>query len=70
MGGVTMEMYIFHSVVIIGLVRFLDITRLSVPDWTKVIVCYGLTFAVAWLYHLYINPYILKLEKKILPLLK
>lgn len=69
-GGVTMEMYIFHSVVIIGLVRFLDITRLSVPDWTKVIACYGLTFAVAWLYHLYINPYILKVEKKILPLLK
>ena len=69
-GGVSMEIYVFHSLVIIGLVRFVDITGIALPDWTKVLGCYLITIPLAWCYHLYINPHILKLEKKILLFLK
>ena len=65
-----MEIYVFHNLVIIGLVRFVDITGIALPDWTKVLGCYLITISLAWCYHLYINPHILKLEKKILLFLK
>ncbi len=65
-GGVSMEMYIFHSLVIAGLRLVEAIGQYTPPAWLNIVLVYVLTLAVAVGYHRYIAPRILMAEQKVL----
>lgn len=65
-GGASMEMYIFHSLVIAGLRLVETIGQYTPPAWLNIVLVYALTLAVAVGYHRYIAPRILMAEQKVL----
>lgn len=69
-GKIGMEIYMFHNLIIIGLVRFADIFKVDFPIWLKISIVYVLTIAIAYAYNKVVNPLIDKMQHKVLMSLK
>lgn len=65
-----MEIYMFHHLIIMAIIRFVDIFKVDVPIWLKVGLVYILTICVAYVYNKMINPLINMMQQKVLILLK
>lgn len=65
-----MEIYMFHNLIIIGLVRFANIFKVDFPIWLKISIVYVLTIAIAYAYNKVVNPLIDKMQHKVLMSLK
>lgn len=66
MGGVSMEMYIFHHLVIVGLKLVEYMVHYTPPIWLNICLVYGLTLLIAILYQHYITPCVNSLEQKVI----
>ena len=60
----------FHNLIIMAIIRFVDIFEVDVPIWLKVGLVYVLTICVAYVYNKMINPLINMMQQKVLILLK
>lgn len=69
-GKIGMEIYMFHNLIIIGLVRFANIFKVDFPIWLKISIVYVLTIAIAYAYNKMVNPLIDKMQHKVLMSLK
>ncbi len=65
-GGGSMEMYIFHLLVIEGVKLVETIVQYTPSVWLNIVLVYALTLVVAACYHCYIAPRILTIEQKAL----
>lgn len=65
-----MEIYMFHNLIIIGLVRFSNIFKVDFPICLKISIVYVLTIAMAYAYNKMVNPLIDKMQHKVLMSLK
>lgn len=70
MGGGSMEIYMFHSLIIMGISRFVAIFKVDIPICLKVGFVYVLTIAIAYAYNKMVNPLIDKMQHKVLMSLK
>ena len=61
-----MEIYIFHNIIITGLIRIQDIIHYTFPQWCNISITYIGTICVAFLYHQYVAPKISSIEQKAL----
>lgn len=69
-GGVSMEIYMFHNLIITGIVRFANIFKVDFSIWLKISIVYVLTIAIAYAYDKMVNPLIDKMQYKVLISLK
>lgn len=60
----------FHSLIIMGISRFVAIFKVDIPICLKVGFVYVLTIAIAYAYNKMVNPLIDKMQHKVLMSLK
>lgn len=60
----------FHNLIIIGIVRFVNIFKVDFSIWLKISIVYVLTIAIAYAYDKIVNPLIDNMQHKVLMSLK